>query len=94
MSDRAVGDEIDLGIGSSSDVRYSLTTITRTKTRQKLKVDITNARNEPVNVEIEIPYELKGSHKHIPKIDGMPTWKATVPANGEASLYYELKLEN
>ena len=94
MTDRAVGDEIDLGIGSASDVRYSLTTITRTKTRQKLKVDITNARNEPVNVEIEIPFELKGSHKHIPKIDGMPTWKATVPANGEASLYYELKLEN
>lgn len=94
LADRAVGDEIDLGIGSSSDVRYSLTTITRTKTRHKLKVDITNARNEPVNVEIEIPYELKGSHKNIPKIDGMPTWKATVPANGEASLYYELKLEN
>ena len=94
MTDRAVGDEIDLGIGSASDVRYSRTTITRTKTRQKLKVDITNARNEPVNVEIEIPFELKGSHKRIPKIDGMPTWKATVPANGEASLYYELKLEN
>jgi len=37
---------------------------------------------------------LKVSHKHIPKIDVMPTWKTTVPANGEASLYYELQLEN
>jgi hypothetical protein len=55
------------------------------------KIDVTNARNEPVNVEIEIPYELKGSHKQIEKIDGVPTWKATVACQcrGQCSLRAE-----
>jgi hypothetical protein len=62
--------------------------------KQKYKVEISNARSEAINVEIEIPYELRGNHKHIPKVDGVPTWKATVPANGDTTLYYELKLES
>jgi hypothetical protein len=46
-----------------------------------------------VNVEVEIPYQLLGSPKSIKKIDGVPTWKVTLPANGDATLYYEMKLE-
>jgi len=61
--------------------------------KQRWKVEITNARNSPVNVEVEIPYELRGNPKNIPRIDGVPTWKATVAANGDAVLFYEVKLE-
>jgi hypothetical protein len=94
LKDRAIGDEIEMAIGQSSDVRFSVTQISRTGGKQRYKIDVTNARNEPVNVEIEIPYELWGRQKHIEKIDGVPTWKATIAANAEASLHYELKLEN
>ena len=94
LKDRAIGDEIEMAIGQSSDVRFSVTQISGTGEKQRYKVDITNARNEPVNVEIEIPFELRGTPKGIAKIDGVPTWKATVNANGEASFRYELKLEN
>lgn len=94
LKDRAVGDEIEMAIGQSSDVRFAVTQMSETGEKQRFKVDVSNARDEPVNVEIEIPYELRGKPKHIAKIDGVPKWKVVVPANGEASLYYELKLEN
>jgi hypothetical protein len=93
LADRAKGDEVELLIGQSTDVRAIRTHISESGEKQKYKVVVSNARNEAVNVEIEIPYKLIGKPKHIPKIDGVPTWKATVPANGEATLYYELKLE-
>lgn len=94
LNDRAIGDEIEMAIGQSSDVRYAVSRISETGKRQRYRVDVTNARNEPVNVEIEIPYELRGKPAQVVKVDGMPTWKATLAANGEATLYYELKLEN
>ena len=93
LTDRAIGDEIEMRVGNSSDVRISVTRISEKSKRQRWKVDVTNARNSPVNVEVEIPYQLLGSPKSIKKIDGVPTWKATLPANGDATLYYEMKLE-
>jgi hypothetical protein len=74
-------------------VRIAVTRISEKSKRQRWKVDVTNARNSPVNVEVEIPYQLLGSPKSIKKIDGVPTWKVTLPANGDATLYYEMKLE-
>jgi hypothetical protein len=94
LMDRAVGDDIEMRVGTSSDVRYRRTLVSQIGDKQKYKVEISNARSEAINVEIEIPYELRGNHKHIPKVDGVPTWKATVPANGDTTLYYELKLES
>jgi hypothetical protein len=94
LMDRAVGDDVEMRVGTSSDVRYRRTLVSQIGDKQKYKVEISNARSEAINVEIEIPYELRGSHKNIPKVDGVPTWKATVPANGAATLYYELKLES
>jgi hypothetical protein len=93
LSDRAVGDEIEMPIGQSSDVRYRVTQVSQSGKTQRFKVEVSNARNEPVNVEIEIPFGLRGQPKQITKIDGVPTWKATVSANGEATFFYELKLE-
>lgn len=94
LNDRAIGDEIEMAIGQSSDVRFAVTRLSESDKKQRFKVDITNARNEPVNIEIEIPYELRGKPKQIAKVDGVPTWKTSIAANGEATLTYELKLEN
>lgn len=93
LNDRAIGEEVEMAVGQSSDVRMQVTQIEQTKSRQRWKVEITNARNSPVNVEVEIPYELRGKPKGIAKVDGVPTWKTTVAANGDAVLYYEVKLE-
>ncbi len=91
VSDRAIGDEVEMAAGVSSDVRIALTPIDVQSRKRRFKVTITNARNSAVNVEVEIPSELRGKPKEIVKIDGVPTWKTIVPANGEAALIYELK---
>ena len=41
---------------------------------------------------MEIPYEISGRVKGIDVIDGVPTWRVTVPANDEARLDYAIKL--
>jgi hypothetical protein len=93
LKDRAVGEEVEVSVMQSSDVRMRVTRISETRARQRWRIEITNARNTPVNAEVEIPYELIGKPKGIAKVDGVPTWKTTVAANGDAELYYELKLE-
>jgi len=93
LKDRAIGEEVEIVVGQSSDVRMQVTQMLEKDSYQRWKVEITNARNSPVNVEVEIPYELRRNPKNMPKIDGVPTWKTTVAANGEAVLFYELKLE-
>ncbi len=92
LKDRAIGEEIEMAVGQSSDVRMQVTQLSQTGDRQRWKVEITNARATPVNVEIEIPFELRGKPKAIAKVDGVPTWKATVAGNGDAALFYEVKL--
>ncbi len=93
LKDRAVGEEVEMAVGTSSDVRMKLTRISEESKRQNYRIDITNARNTPVNIEVEIPFELKGKPRDLVKIDGVPTWKISVPANGDAKLFYEVKLE-
>ncbi len=93
LLDRAVGDEIEMRVGDSSDVRISSTRISEKSKRQKWKIEVTNARNSAVNVEVYLPYQLQGNPKGVQKVDGIPIWKTTLPANGDATLHYELELE-
>ncbi len=92
LKDRAVGDEVKLFVGQSSDVRMKVVMIKETKKQQSFRIEVTNARNEAVNAEIKIPFELNAKPKDISKVDGVPTWKVTIPANGDAALSYEVKL--
>ena len=93
LTDRAIGEEVEMAVGQSSDVRMTHTQMSQKGSKQRWKVEITNARNSAVNVEVEIPHQLLGKSRDIKKIDGVPTWKATLPANGDAMFYYEMKLE-
>jgi hypothetical protein len=91
LKDRAVGEDVEMTVGTSSDVRIKLTRISEETKRQNFRIDITNARSTPVKIEVKIPFELKGTSKDVVKVDGVPTWKTTVPANGEAALFYTLR---
>jgi hypothetical protein len=93
LKDRAIGEEVEMAVGQSSDVRMKVTRISEKSGLQRWKVEITNARATPVNVEVEIPFELRGNPKGIAKVDGVPTWKTAVAANGDAVLLYEIKLK-
>lgn len=93
LMDRAIGEEVKVSVMQSADVRLRITRLSEKDKRQRWKAEITNARNSPVNVEVEIPYELQGNPKGVAKVDGVPTWRTTVPANGDTTLFYDLKLE-
>lgn len=93
LTDRAVGEEVEMRVGQSSDVRMKVTRLSENSKKQQYTVEISNARNAPVNIEVDIPYQLVGKSNAVTKIDGVPTWKITVPAGGERSLSYEVKIE-
>lgn len=93
LKDKAVGDEIEIAIGTASDVRFAVSLINAGSTKQRYRIEISNGRNEPVRTEFEIPYELRRQPKGIEKVDGVPTWKTTVPANGTAMIEYEVRME-
>ncbi len=91
LADRSIGEDVELVVGNSSDVRMAVTMLSETSNRQKWKAVITNARISSANIEIKIPFELAGQFKDVKKVDGVPTWKTTIAANGEATLLYETK---
>ncbi len=93
MKDRAIGDEVELVVGNSSDVRITITNLRRDKLRELWLVKLSNARSEPVRAEVEIPFELRRSDRRIRKVDGVPTWRGIIPANDEISFQYNVRLE-
>jgi hypothetical protein len=82
---------VELVVGQSPDVRIKVVETGKRKNGDEFTVTISNARSEPVNVEVAIPYELRRKVKGVSRIDGVPTWKGLVPANGEAEFTYRLK---
>ncbi|MFK7841352.1 MAG: DUF4139 domain-containing protein [Sphingorhabdus sp.] len=92
LPDRAINNEVEVEVGRSADVRLSLIQTRRTKRKESWRAVISNARDHPVTFEMKIPYEVSGRIKGISKIDGVPTWRVTVPANDEAKLRYTIKL--
>lgn len=93
LKDRAVGEDVEIAVGTSVDVRMKVTPQSEKANNQRWEIKVTNARNTPVNIEVEIPYELRGKSKAVTKISGVPTWKTTVAGNDSATLSYDIKLE-
>ena len=87
MKDSAVGEEVEIAAGASPQVRWSTSL-----SPQGQYVEITNANPRPVTVEASFDVEdgkkLKGAGAKLPKKDGRPLWRVSVPANGSARLDY------
>lgn len=92
LPDRAIDNDIEIVVGQSSDVRLSVTELRRSKSRSYWRARISNARDHPVDFEMEIAYEIAGRARGVEMIDGVPTWRVTVPAHDEAELDYSIKL--
>jgi hypothetical protein len=92
VTDHAVGEDVEIGLGPAPGVRTSLTVTRRTKARSDYELVVTNDRAEPVSFEAEI---APGSWTLAPQPglasrNGMSLWAVTVPANGMARLTYSL----
>lgn len=91
LQDRAIGDEIELRPGDSSEVRYTVVGKPGSRRRSTYQVEVTNALATPVTFELPIPYRDAKAGAPLVSHKGVPTWRVTVPANGTVSLDLTLK---
>ena len=91
IKDLAVGQKVEMIVGSSTDVRRTIKKMSERGRKQNWRVEIANARSEPVNVEVELPANYSGKTMRVRKVDGVPTWIGIIPAGGEISFNYVLK---
>lgn len=91
VADLAVGEAVELDLGQSPDVQWTLTRVKETKDRQEWRVDITNARSVAVAVQIIVPYDLADKPAGIERGPGGWVLPVEVPENGTASVSYALK---
>jgi hypothetical protein len=93
IGDLAVGQKFELAISESSDVRMVIVEKKQTGEQSRWRLTLSNAKRNAVQAEVKIPYELLRAVSAIKRIDGVPTWKTKIPANGEVSIEFAVVLE-
>jgi hypothetical protein len=91
MRDLAVGEDVEVGAGRSSDVQAEVKAERREEGEQEFSLTVTNAKPHPVRFEAEIANAVPVSGSALPTRDGRPLWAVTVPANSSLTLRYVLK---
>jgi hypothetical protein len=91
LDDRAVGDEVELSIGQSPDVTWTLTRALETGGKQVWRAEIVNARDVPLKAEIIVPYETNEKPEGLERRGGGWALPLNVPANDKAAISYTLK---
>jgi hypothetical protein len=86
LADHAVGEEVEFGGRSSSDVRYQVTALP-SKTRKRLyRITASNARDMPARFEIALEGRIIETLTPLVERRGHKAWQVDVPAKGEATL--------
>ena len=101
FEDKGVGLPVRLTFGQSPDVRVATRRVKTSKTtsgditteRSDVEITVTNARGEPVSVELVSPAANRRGFRILnqsirSRVDdtGFPVWSLTAPANGAATL--------
>ncbi|HEU0045369.1 hypothetical protein [Sphingomonas sp.] len=89
IEDKAVGERVRIGAGTSAQVLVEQTVPTRGQGR----IEASNANPFPATVEVALAAPV-GNVEPTPglvDVEGRPTWVATLPANGRATLTYRLR---
>ncbi len=89
IEDTAVGQKVELALGRRADVQMQMGAPDEKRPRE-FEILLTNARDRPVPFELAVPFELLRGEAFA-KVDGVPTWTGTLPANGERRIAFELR---
>ncbi len=85
MTDRAEGETLLIAAGSSRQVLVNQTRLDDRSAR----LSVTNARNVAVDVELPLGWPNSGARGDgLTTIDGIPTWRTTLPPGATATLDY------
>lgn len=93
LADRAVGDEVEFGAGTSPDMRFVIIAGPQKSKRAPFTVRVTNARSTPEIFEMAFPFKAESASDKLIDRKGRKVWRVTVPANGEASMTFVLKFD-
>jgi hypothetical protein len=93
VKDRAVGDEIELGLAPSPAVIVKTTTLTQDQTGRKLQLNLSNANPYPISAEIKLPITMRKLPDGVRKKDGQPIWYVTIPANDKGELIIDVPFQ-
>ena len=93
VGDKAVGEEVEIAIGASPDVTWTLTRVSQVEHSQGWRAEINNARNVPVHAEIIVPDDIVRKPAGTVRRQGGWALPVTVPANDSAVVSYTLKSE-
>ena len=91
LEDKAVGEDIDIVIGSAGPVTASARTVSAPNApATEVAYTVSNARNVPVAYELAFPDAPQGfaAEAELGRKNGAPLWSVTVPANGTVTLRY------
>ena len=101
IEDTAVGEDVELEVGESPDVTYSLTRPGKQgenrpwEHAQRYRLELSNARPSPAIVEVQLPIhynqELVKPSRRLGIKNGRHFWRAVVPANGRLDLIYTVR---
>ena len=95
LRDHAVGEEVDMLAGESSQVRFTERRLGDPENgTQQLQAELTNANPWPVDVEVRFDIDPDGKPDRVfgrlPRKDGYSLWAVRVPANGSRTLDYRV----
>ena len=92
MTDRAVGEEVEIDIGEAPGVITDLVEASRGR-RAEYQLTVTNDQSYPVRFEAVFrvpPAHIRLRDAVLGRRNGLPAWLATVPPNGSVTLRYRL----
>jgi hypothetical protein len=90
LDDRAVGEDVEIGIGEAPGVTARLASPTK---HEDYLLTITNDQAAPIHYEAEFDVpdgRTLRPRDRLSRRNGRPLWTVTVPANGAATLRYRL----
>ncbi len=86
LEDRAVGEDVEVEIGAATGVRTQVSTDPSAPDQHI--VTVTNDQATPVQYEALLQFDRVRSSITLPRRNGRPVWRVTVPANGRATLRF------
>jgi hypothetical protein len=90
LDDRAIGEDVEIGVGQAPGVTVALTSPAK---HDDYLLTVTNDQPAPVSFEAELALpDGRALHpeRRLSRRNGRPLWAVTVPANGSATLRYRL----
>ena len=91
LTDKAVGEDVDVTVGSATQVTLEVDE----EESGFIRAVVRNANPWPVAWEAVIPLaagaRIEAPSRPLARKDGQPLWKATLPANGSATLRYRVR---